>query len=353
MSRSTLACIVFLAVALCVVVYCLIGSVTGAHLVVPEELIIAEAEAWVYVSMPFSLTNSGNEQLNITSIESGCSCLGIEIDREGKRCRIDSLSIPPKETVPVYVCLQPRVNDGESTGVVVRFLSNDNVKPIQDLKVIISKVTGGVFAEPMVLQFGKVPVGKTESLEVQITDRSLNPRIIEQCSITSELFIIDKLEVNHLDIIDQSKKRVSTRIGKAKVSLRCDQPGSYTESIQVHLKGTNRPPLVIPVYAIVVDAVEVIPKRMVLPRRTDDGDSYAANLRVISTDQTPITSYHLAQCSFASVKASLESDKPSELLLSITVDPTKYVTGSTIQGHVVLDGKNHEFNIPVMILDRR
>ncbi len=59
---------------------------------------------------------------------------------------------------------------------MVFFRTNDPARPHASLSAIISKVTGGISAFPVVVEFGEVPQGVEARRVVDILDFAQSPR---------------------------------------------------------------------------------------------------------------------------------------------------------------------------------
>jgi hypothetical protein len=232
----------------------------------------------------FTITNNGRADLLLDRFSTSCSCAGVERELDGQVNRVESVSIPPRGQVDLIVRVAVGVPSGERQLVQVGFSTNDPLRPVGVIGVVVPRVKGGVCILPNAALFGEVRVGATARRVVDLYDnRQPGRRIDVVRSLEPERF-----EARLLPVREEESGMTHERGGRLMAHLeivaKTLKPGSLNGRIEVSLAGEAREPDSITVFGEVVQDIECRPSTLVLPRRTGEHLVYSGQMRLRHRD---------------------------------------------------------------------
>lgn len=133
-------------------------------------------ERGMHTTARFNVANPGATVLRLSEFRMSCSCESLTVEGSGEVGPDDEVLVPPGDTVVLEWRLKARAPIGAVERNMVFFRTNDPARPQASLSAIISKVTGGISAFPVVVEFGEVPQGVEARRVVDILDFAQSPR---------------------------------------------------------------------------------------------------------------------------------------------------------------------------------
>jgi hypothetical protein len=256
-------------------------------LVVPARIELGERELGETAVGAVLIENRGTAQLLIEDVQTSCSCAGLEV-HDGKRfVRVRSLTVPARGQTKCQVRVLVQGSAGGKQVSTITFRTNDPASPVANVDACVSNVKAGVSSIPTVVLFGRLSPGASSSQEIDIYDRALESRRIERVSASSpQRFEVELLPLSR-DAALAGDELHGTLIGRVRVTPLTEVPGSLNGDIHVHLAGHSKVPTAIPVAGEVVGPIKAIPSTVYLPRMSAAGPTYAATVRLRSTDSRP------------------------------------------------------------------
>jgi hypothetical protein len=256
----------------------------------PAAINMGEAQLGEESVARLTMANLGGGELLVDGIESNCSCAGLEMERDGRFYRFESLRLKPSETVNLAIRTSVRgVRVDEELVSQVKFRTNDPERAEGRNQSVVRRVSGGVTIAPSSLKLGNIQQGEEVRHVVDIRDTALTPRTIERLTnsipdrVTARLLPATDLPVDDVPIQD------GRLIARMEICINTKEPGDIRDAVQIHLCGEARNPDELEVRGRVVLPIEVKPPLLVLPRNSPEGPVFSANCVVLSTQGKPLT----------------------------------------------------------------
>jgi hypothetical protein len=251
----------------------------GVHIDCPINLELGELSAGEAAVARFAITNLGNQILTIDGVRSSCSCGTLERVIEQNFLSIQTLDIPPGESVP---CAVRTVAKGIGSGVyghTIRFRTNDADHPEFTVNIRYRVLSTGITLSPPQLVFGHIGVGTAEERTIEVRDGNLIPSRISSVTVDHPDRITANLEPTG---IEPDLNELGKLIGLIRISANTKCNGPLATVIRVNFSDNKLVPQEIIVSGEVVPFVQVIPNQITLPRSTGNGPVYSADCRIHS-----------------------------------------------------------------------
>ncbi len=246
----------------------------GPVLECPATLDLGKRELGEVALSRFTIANRGGGQLEITGVQSNCSCSGLEQERDGRFVRLESLRLSAGEKAEVVMRVLVQGTPGIPNRTGVRFLTNDPDRPEMAIEAVVSRVMAGVTTIPTSASFGTLSLGVEGRQVLDVFDSSKKPRAMERVASRNP----DRVSVRMLPVPEDhavaTDRKLGVRIGRLEVTAATTVPGPLTNEIEIYLQGEHRPPTIIEVSGRVAAAVEVLPSVLGLPRASSAGSIY-------------------------------------------------------------------------------
>ncbi len=262
---------------------------TSPVLECPDMLDLGERELGEVALMRFVIGNRGGGQLEITEIQSNCTCTGLEQERDGEFVRLTSLHLSGGEKADLVMRVLVQGTPGIPNRTGVKFRTNDPDRLEMAIEALVSKVMAGVTTVPTSVIFGKLSMGEEASQVLDVFDSAKKPRAMERVASRNPNRVSVRMLPIPKDNAVPTDRRLGVRIGRVEVTAATTVPGPLTNEIEIYLQGEHRPPTVIEVSGRVAAAVEVSPSNLVLPRASNAGPIYFGECVVRGTDGKAFT----------------------------------------------------------------
>jgi hypothetical protein len=242
-------------------------------LVCPETVSLGEQETECPVSAQFTIGNSGGSELVITGIRAACSCSGLDKIVDGRPERIAELRLNPGNSQKVavrYFVTEPGGGSQENT---VRFLTNDPLKPEFLVRLRIPKILGGVTALPKIIESGHVLAGEKIIKNIEVINQSILAYNVDR---------VDHPDGTPWLKCNWTKSRGNENnpslLGTLQVIVEPHAVARLNSSIRIIFSEAKRAPLIVPITGEAIPLVDISPKEIVFPRRTESGNVYFADV---------------------------------------------------------------------------
>ena len=227
-----------------------------------------------------SVSNIGGSPLHLSGFATSCACAGVEVEHAGGAARVSEVDVAPGSSVALSVRVSARARVGTSQDVTVAFASNDPVRPIHVIKVVIPKVLGGVHAQPSAALFGEVPLGADASQTIRLYDNGIAGLRVVAVRTTVPKTLAVKLVPPDATGDAPPAPGAGRHIASVEITLRTDAPRTLRGAVEVALAGGETPDR-IEVFGEVVGAVACVPDTLALPRMVSGQASYSGEVRVV------------------------------------------------------------------------
>ncbi len=306
----------------------------------PSVVDAGEAEIYSVALGRFTVTNRGGRELVLNDIRTSCTCTGLERERDGTLFRVDEVRVQPGETVDLAIRQGVRGPVGTAFDTPVRFHTNDPASPEHTVRLLISRVTGGVETSPKSVAIGSVAVGAKAVHVIDVTDESLTPRLIERVVSSAP----DRVRVR---LIPRSSP--NDPLARIEVEVDSRSAGPVDERVEIYSAGRSFP-TVVPVSGFVAAVVEISPKTPVVPRQSEGRLTFTATALCRSSQGLPLLP-RVESCP-ADISVEVGSGEGSPVRrLTITWNPALASAGNPapriVQFKVMVDGTEHAAEITV------
>lgn len=255
----------------------------------PKVLQLGERELGEVAISEFTIANRGRGTLEITDVQSSCSCTGMEQEVNGDYIRVKSLRLRAGEQAELVMRVLVQGTPGIPARNGVRFLTNDPDNPEAAIEVEISRVKAGVSTVPASVVFGTCALGADARQVIDVFDSSATPRAIARVMSRNPARVAVRLLSPSPDLPKSHNNTLENLIGRVEISAHTQLSGPLTDEIEIYLRGEDRPPTVVEVSGRVAEEVEIVPSTLVLPRIGDTGKVYVAECVCRSTNGKPFT----------------------------------------------------------------
>jgi hypothetical protein len=253
----------------------------------PRQLDLGERKRGDIAIGNFKIRNAGNDDLHLDEFQTSCSCAGVEQEIDGKRYRIQSLSLPPGQEVQLSVRLGVGVRPGESQHVQVVFNTNDPKNPHWLLEVLVPRVTGGCFSDPRAVVFGPLSPGQRNTRIIDLFENGAPGRMVEKVySSHPERFSAELVPLSEKDrqCVHSTAGRLFAHI---QVTPHTERPGRLDGDLLVSVANETNVER-IPVIGEVVGIAECRPSSLVLPRRVQNRIVHSGEVLILNRLEKPI-----------------------------------------------------------------
>jgi hypothetical protein len=251
----------------------------------PEVVDVGEHEIHSLAVGRFTVTNRGGAELVLDNVRTSCACSGLEQERGDRFVRVTELRVPPGESVGLVIRRAVGGAVGVSLDSPVYFRTNDPAAPERALRLVVSRVKGGVEATPRSVAFGSVPVGKVVREVVDVTDEWPDARALDRVVSSAP----GRVRVRQLPPEPSPDGTGRGRpLARLEITVDTRSPAAVDDRVEVYVAGRSFP-TVVPVSGKVTAAVEVSPATVLLPRKSDSGPLYEATCLCRSTEGKPLT----------------------------------------------------------------
>ncbi|MBX9582396.1 MAG: DUF1573 domain-containing protein [Gemmataceae bacterium] len=247
----------------------------GPRVECPEVVDLGQCVYGTDRDVSFEVRNTGTDDLILSAFRTSCTCTGLAVRSPGYDPDASQVVIRPGEAVALGARYLVRSRYNGSTATRVGFATNDPAAPEVVVTLRATRVLGGLTPLPGACNFGRVPVGAGREQVVHLIDEAVRPRRV--ISVTSS-----------------NPDRVAARFAPGERPADLANPGHYLGTVTVALDtataGDVHERVVIayddgevrteevPVTAAVEAKLTALPATLTLPRRTDDGEVYAATV---------------------------------------------------------------------------
>jgi hypothetical protein len=247
----------------------------GPQLVCPEVVDLGECVYGSDRDVTFEVRNAGTEDLILSGFQTSCTCTDLSVRTPGHGSTADRVVVRPREAVVLGARYLVRSRFNGSTATRIGFATNDPAAPEVTVALRAARVLGGLTPLPGACTFGRVPVGTNREQVVHLVDEAVRPRRV-------------------ISVASSHPGRVAVRFAPGDRPADLANPGHYLGAITVALDAATpddiRERVIIayddgevrteevPVSAAVEAKLTPLPAGVTLPRRTDDGEVYAATV---------------------------------------------------------------------------
>lgn len=254
----------------------------------PDTIDLGEQESGEQMIAHFSISNPGRNTLVIDNVRSTCTCSGLERLIEGKYERLDTYEVEPHAQKEFAIRMVAGGEVGGQSASTILFHTNDPERPEASIRVIVSKVKGGIVPAPRSVVFGTLPLNAAARQVVDLFDYGNTPRCVEKVlNSNPERFIVNQIDLPESEA-GPNKGMAGRLVGRLEVIARTGRVGPLDGVIQVFLAGESRRPDTIDVSGRVCDCVEISPSSLILPRYSENGPLFWAKCLLKSMNDKPL-----------------------------------------------------------------
>lgn len=305
----------------------------------------------------FKIKNAGKRTLVVKEFTTSCSCMGVEREIDGHFSRVQTIEISSGDEVELTVRFGISAQPGESQSVSVFFTTNDPLRPMWQIDVLIPRVGGGYFAQPSAALFGILSVGDKSSRTIDLFNNRVESRRVESVRSTHP----DRFSVRLLSFSEEDKQRRHQTAGhllaRIEVTPLSEYSGPIDGEVIVSLaKETHRTPP-IPVLGEVIRPVACRPAMLVLPRRVGNQSLRNGDVLIFHRSEKPIDVVLDSVPPHFKAEIQAVSDHPDQRLLHIewrpaTTSNEQSITETRLHLRVHSDGEETKLELPIFAENR-
>lgn len=244
-----------------------------------EEVDFGEVQDSAVVSMPVTLTNTGDQDLEITNVGVTCGCTASEVAKK---------LLAPGESTELTINFDPRSRSGEQHGKRVTIQSNDptGAKAV-GLKVW---VLPRVVAEPSVASFGQVPQGEARTVLVSVKGMTSDFEVLSATVDREDAFTA---KIHKPNVVEREHPRSGEviEVGETVIEIAMtDQArvGRIDGGIRIETNDPTTPVLNLRVTAVVSGDINPEPTRISLSA-LQPGQEFSETFKLLSARGKPFT----------------------------------------------------------------
>ncbi len=313
----------------------------------PEHIDLGPQEFGTTAVCRFKLSNLGAAELYLDHFQTSCACAGVEIEKDGRFQRLESVAIPAGGHAEVAVRIAVGARPGTEQRVHVLFRSNDPERPEGSIRVDISRVLGGVFADPSAFVFGEVKAGESVVRTVLLYDNGISSRRVKELRSSHperfEVALIPPMPGVHEP---QEHPTAGHLIAVAEVRPRTGWVGRMDGFVEVVVTDRQTPDRIDVIGEVIGDII-CRPDVVVLPWRVGDRPEYSAESVVSSRDNRPIRIE--GDSSRRDLKVTIIPNPSDPARVTVRVD---YAPGESTTDHMPAATVNARVRLRVRIDDR-
>jgi len=311
-------------------------ALSGPELKLSSDIVdFGDVDDSEVVTQMVTITNIGNETLEIGKISVTCGCTASEVGQN---------TLQPGESTQLEVRFDPQNRTGEQHGKRITIDSNDPRGSAQiDLKAF---VIPRVVAEPRFAAFGRVLQGESKTVQIKITGLTEDFKVLAASVDREDSFSVRVL--NH-EVVEREHPRTgeTLRVGQATLEVSMTEQariGRVDGSLRIETNDEGSPMMTLRATAGVTGDISSEPSRISLSALTP-GQEFEQTVKIISAKGNPFTikkarlvTQTMSDADRDAIKVSYEllpSDS-GEVGYILTVKGTATDTMRIIQGSIVL-----------------
>jgi len=258
-------------------------------LVVPKALDLGPREFGTTAIGRFVIENPGQTPLQVGPFKTSCSCAGVEVEHDGAFQRVVTHSIPPGQQTAFAIRIAVGARPGSSQRVSVYFPTNDPQSPEGVIEASISRVMGGVYAEPSAAIFGDLKARSTALQSIRLYDNGVKSRTIRDVRSSHP----ERFEVALVPLINgvhepREHESAGRLIAVAEVRPRSGWIGRFDGTIEVVVADESRAADRIDVIGEVLSESTIMPSAVMLPRIVGGAAVHWSEVVIASRDGLPV-----------------------------------------------------------------
>lgn len=305
-----------------------------------EEVDLGEVDDSAVISHPITLTNTGDQDLEITNVSVTCGCTASEVGQK---------LLKPGETTELSINFDPRGRSGDQHGKRVTIESND---PTGAKSVGLSVwVLPRVIAEPPVANFGQVLQGEVKTVLLSVKGMTSDFEVLS-VTVDREDAFVAKVHKPKTTQREHPRTGETLEVGESIIEISMtDQArvGRIDGGLRVETNDPTSPIVNLRLTAVVAGDIAPEPSRISL-NALQPGQNFTETFKLLSTrgraftveKATLVTSTMSAEdrdtleVTFKPLPAPEPGAEKPEVGYEVTVTGTATDTMRIIQGSVVL-----------------
>ena len=241
------------------------------------ELSFPPAKIGTPVEVSFELANIGGKPLEISKIHSSCGCTGVIRRKDGQESTVSQLSIPPGESIPLYLRYTARGKPGGTQISEVSFETNDPTQPSATIQ--LQHPLQGTLTGPKAIEFNQVR-----------NDLVHRQRFFLSTRFCEADELLESIHSTHPGLLSTSIVSRNDKEREIEVEATFTPGGqalNMEAKLSCHLAGMKEPTLIIPVRLEALPSVQVTPSSVVLPSTARGANAYTTEVVCRSTQMRP------------------------------------------------------------------
>lgn len=244
-------------------------------LVCPLEIDLGVQEVGQMVTRPFPIRNAGHSELRVWGIRHSCQCTGLT-EKVGEPFeRVVELSVEPGTASESYLRLRVLSEKNLASEYFLVFLTNDPRKPEHQVKIRLRRAQPDLELRPAHIDLGVLEPGTRKAFRAEVYDDHQSRRQISKVTGNLPDWLAAKYEPAAEGAIDKDGKRL---LGSVALEVSADQAAELFGEIVLLTDQETPANARLGVSGRVRPWLDIIPRQLVLPRRSRDEWQWTATL---------------------------------------------------------------------------
>jgi hypothetical protein len=255
-----------------------------ARLEFPAHVDAGEQESARIFLCPLSIANRGTAPLELSDIQTDCTCSGLGRVKTGEFLRLQNLVLGPGEAADLAIRAVVKGINGSPARHLIQFRTNDPLHPQAEIEMVVPRIKAGFILSPGSVMFGSIPPTPGPSAIVDVYDDRAPARKIDRVTSSRPDQFSARLLSESRHGAAAAKDAGRVLVGRIEVASCSHKPGPFSGEVLIQRTGSPDGPDRLPVFGSVVLDAMVRPSSLVLPRHSGSGPLFYATCLCSSTN---------------------------------------------------------------------
>lgn len=184
----------------------------------PTIIDIGPKKSGVVADASLTLRNTSSRPITIDQFATSCSCAGVERRLDGRSTAVESVVLSPRSECELWVRIGVAGKIGEPQSVSVFFRIDGEHQKSGSIRIVISRVEGGLYAQASVVLLKPDRPGAAATQVIEIFDNGTPGVQFEEISSSRS----DRFQVRKLELADEDRTKIHASAGRlcAKIEVK-------------------------------------------------------------------------------------------------------------------------------------
>lgn len=244
---------------------------------------LGERDIGEKIVTPLTITNEGSSGLVLDDQRSSCACSGLCVKENNVLSLLEKAVVEAGSSRTFYIQVTATGLSGQPRHHTLDLRTNDPQFPRKQIQVSISKIRAGPYTQPSSLLLGNVNKGEKISKTIEVRHPDSKTLRLQQAVCDDR-----RIRVRMLPTAEMAKKENDPRndhlSGLIEVTIDTGTAGEINSTVQLLFNEKPTGELNLPVHGIIQEEIVAFPTVILLPKTTESGFQYKANVRLSASD---------------------------------------------------------------------